>query len=246
MKSTAARPAYSVVLPVFNEAENVWHIVKRYEAINKNTPIELLFVEDTGSSDNTRAELEKIAVKYPFVKNVFTTERGYGVSIYNGLKAATAEYVCWTHADLQTDPEDTRRAYELIRAQSDPKKTFVKGRRYGRPITDVVFTFGMSLLETVYLGTSLFDINAQPNFFHQSALALATEPPRDFSFDLYFYYLARTNGFKIVRFPVAFRQRLYGNSAWNLGFQEKWKFIKRTWKFSVELKKRLKQPAKTA
>jgi polyisoprenyl-phosphate glycosyltransferase len=230
---------YSIVLPVFNEEKNVRLIVDRYAKIAKRYDIEVIFVEDGGSKDNTRGELRKAAKKHRFVKPLFTSERGYGASIFNGLKAAKGEYVSWTHADMQTDPADTAKAYELIRKQKDPKKSYVKGQRYGRPLFDQFFTSGMSAFETAYLGTILYDINAQPNMFHRSFIKGLKNAPADFSFDLYMLYVAKRRGLNLVRFPVRFGKRIFGQSAWNTGLLARYKFIKRTLAFSFRLDKEL-------
>ena len=230
----------SIIIPVFNEEKNVWLVAEKYNEILKNLKAEVIFVEDTGSTDNTREELKKIAKKYPFVRNLFINERGYGNSIYHGLKSAKGRYLAWTHADLQTDPNDPIKAYNLIIQQKSPENSYIKGNRKQRPLFDTFFTFGMSVFETLMLRKVLFDINAQPNLFHKSFLSNITNPPKDFSFDLYFYYMAKKLDYNLIKLPVSFTKRLHGQSAWNTGLSSKWKFIKRTIKFTIELKKRLK------
>jgi hypothetical protein len=64
-------------------------------------------------------------------------------------------------------------------------------------------------------------------------------PPNDFSFDLYAYYLAKSNNYKIIRFPVLFPERIHGKSTWNTSLQSKIKFIKRTLDYSFKLKEDL-------
>ena len=64
-------------------------------------------------------------------------------------------------------------------------------------------------------------------------------PPNDFALDLYSYYLAKKNNLKILRFPVKFDKRLYGSSKWNFGLNSKFKFIKRTIIYSINLKHNL-------
>ncbi|MBX3101133.1 MAG: glycosyltransferase family 2 protein, partial [Bacteroidetes bacterium] len=115
----------------------------------------------------------------------------------------------------------------------------VKGNRKGRPLFDDVFTMGMSVYETLFLGVPLWDINAQPNIFHRSFYEQWDNPPHDFSLDLYAYYMAHLLRLRIHRFPVRFPQRVHGTSSWNTGMAAKKKFIKRTLTFSRELKQRL-------
>ena len=226
----------SIIIPVFNEEKNVWLVAEKYISILKNLKAEVIFVEDTGSKDNTREELKKLAKKYHFVKPLFINEQGYGHSIYQGLTSAKGEYLAWTHADMQTDPEDVIKAHNLILQQPNPEKCYIKGNRKQRALFDTFFTFGMSVFETLMLRKVLFDINAQPNLFHKSFLSNITNPPKDFSFDLYFYYMAKNLDYNMVKFPVSFTKRLHGQSAWNTGLSSKWKFIKRTIKFTSEMK----------
>ena len=64
-------------------------------------------------------------------------------------------------------------------------------------------------------------------------------PPKDFSFDLYVYFLAKKNNLKIIRLPIKFPPRIYGKSNWNLNFFSRLNFIKRTLLYSLKLKKSL-------
>jgi hypothetical protein len=127
----------------------------------------------------------------------------------------------------------------LILNDGNSSHVFVKGSRKGRPLFDQVFTLGMNIFETVYMGTRLWDINAQPNIFHRSFYESWRNPPHDFSLDLYAFYKAQTQGLKIIRFPVILPKRSHGQSSWNHGLKAKWKFIKRTMDFSFKLKKEL-------
>jgi len=164
--------------------------------------------------------------------------QGYGFGILSGLHAAQGEILAWTHADLQTDPEDALRGLGLFNRHGD--SIFVKGRRYGRPLADVAFTVGMSIFETALLGRGMWDINAQPTMFSRALFRTWQEPPHDFSLDLYAFYQARALGIPVRRFPVRFGERAHGTSHWNLSWAAKRKFIRRTVQFTLELRKSLK------
>lgn len=240
MKSQKNNPDLSVIIPVFNEEKNLPLLLEKFILLAKKINVEFLLVEDTGSTDNTRKEIKKLEKKYKFIKGVFINEKGYGKSIDEGLKSAKGEFIGWTHGDIQTPPEDVIKALEIIKKSQKPKLTYVKGKRFGRPLFDVFFTFGMSIFDSIVLSTSLGDINAQPNIFHRSFLDKMKNPPKDFSFDLYTYYLAKKNNYFVKRFPVYFGKRIYGESAWNTGWKARIKFIKRTIDFTFKFKKSLK------
>lgn len=227
----------SVVVPCYNEEENIPLILERFGEIIKKDDVEVILVNN-GSTDGSSKVLEELLPKYPFAKTTLVpVNQGYGYGILQGLKECSGEYIGWTHADMQTDPADILKALAIIEKEKEP--VFVKGNRKGRPFFDVFFTAGMSLFETCYLHKNLYDINAQPNIFPKTFFAQWENPPYDFSLDLYALYMARVKGLKVVRFPVLFPERIHGESKWNTGLKSKWKFIKRTMEFSVKLKKTL-------
>ena len=117
---------------------------------------------------------------------------------------------------------------------------YIKGRRRGRNFSDNLFTIGMSIFETILLKSFLWDINAQPNVFHRSFLRKITNTPKDFSFDLYVYYIAKINKLRFKRIPVLFKDRIHGKSSWNINFKSKIQFIIRTIEYSLRLKKKVK------
>lgn len=203
--------------------------------------IEVVLVNN-GSKDNSEQILTELLPKYSFAKAVkVEVNKGYGYGILTGLGSASGEYLGWTHADMQTDPYDVIKAFEILEASQYLENTYVKGDRKNRPIFDQFFTSGMSIFESFYLNEKLYDINAQPNIFHRSFYESWKNPPYDFALDLYVLYMARKKRLNIVRFDVIFPERIHGHSSWNTGFYAKWKFIKRTLQFSKKLKGELKR-----
>ena len=236
-----SKPELSIIIPCYNEGKNIPLLLNRCSEFMEKRNMELVIV-DNGSSDGTLEVLEKSRKKYPYLNPVrVEINQGYGFGILSGLRHAEGEYLCWTHADMQTDPADALRALEILDSlpQESKNKVFIKGKRYGRPITDVFFTMGMSFFEIILLRKILWDINAQPNFFHRSFFESWINPPLDFSLDLFVYFQAKKNKLKVIRFPVFFGERIHGISNWNVDWKSKIKFIKRTLDFSFRLRKEL-------
>lgn len=228
---------YSLVIPCYNEAKNLPHLFKKFNYFT-GKDIEVIIVNN-GSKDNSKDVLKKLVIQFSFVKILNIKEnQGYGFGITSGLQVAKGDFIGYTHADLQTDPKDVMKAIRIIENQKDPKSCYVKGNRKKRPNSDNFFTVGMSIFETIYLKTRLWDINAQPNIFHRSFFEyIKSSCPKDFSLDLYLLYMAKKKSLNIIRFDVFFPDRLYGVSSWNTGLVSKWKFMQRTFKFSKKLKK---------
>ena len=229
----------SIVVPCYNEADNIPLILERFDEVIKTDEVEVILVNN-GSTDNSAVVLDELLPNYSFARTVFVqVNQGYGYGILQGLNAAEGDYIGWTHADMQTDPADVLKALDIINNSKD-KNIYVKGSRKGRPAFDQFFTWGMGIFETIYFKTPMDDINAKPNVFPKGFYEGWDNPPYDFSLDLFAVYTAKKAGLLIVRFPVLFPERIHGESKWNNeGLKSKWKFIKRTIQFSKELKHKL-------
>jgi len=239
-------PRLSLVIPCFNEARNLPLLVDRCRDTMLNDKIEIVLV-DNGSTDDTQAVLESLLVGSGNIRSVrVERNEGYGHGILSGLRAARGELLAWTHADMQTDPADALKGLAFFDEAAAPEKLFVKGRRYGRPVADRVFTAGMSAFESLLFRAPFRDINAQPTIFHRKFFETWSDPPRDFSLDLYAYYMANAQKLDIRRFAVVFGERAFGHSHWNVNWQAKVKFIRRTLDYSFKLKKRMRTESATA
>lgn len=228
----------SLVIPCYNEGASLTLLLSRCAELVQPGVAEVILV-DNGSTDDTPRLLAELLPQYCGCRSVRVDKnQGYGFGILSGLRAAEGQLLGWTHADLQTDPVDARRGLSLFDLHGDD--IFVKGRRYGRPFGDTLFTIGMSAFETVLLGHPMWDINAQPTLFSRAFFESWREPPHDFSLDLYAYYQAKRAGLPVRRFPVHFGERTHGVSHWNLNWAAKRKFIHRTVNFSLQLRKSVK------
>ncbi len=231
----------SIIIPCYNESRNLPLLVNRCkEVANKDNNIEIVIV-DNGSIDDTSFVLDELTSSLSFISRVkIEVNQGYGYGILAGLNAATGEILSWTHADMQTDLGDVLKGLDFFNSESNSEELFVKGRRYGRPLTDVFFTVGMSVFETLLLRKIMWDINAQPTMFHRKFFLTWNKPPKDFSLDLYAYFMAKKSRLVVKRFPVIFAERAHGVSNWNISFISKYHFIKRTLVYSFGLQKRMR------
>jgi glycosyltransferase involved in cell wall biosynthesis len=233
----SATRTISLVIPCYNESGNAEVLISRaIEATKAAEQLDIIFV-DNGSKDDTYEKLEALIAGKERLKLVQVEKNvGYGHGIKHGLKFSTGEVVGWTHADMQTDPFDAVRAIEGFPPRS---KLFIsKGARFGRPISDRIFTFGMSVFESLLFRQRLRDINAQPTLFSREILDVVLEGPDDFSLDLFTLIVANKKGLTEYRFPVKFGPRFSGESKWNTSQSARIRFIRRTISFSLSLAKR--------
>ncbi len=229
----------SIIIPCYNEADNIPDIFEKIvHLVNDNNFIELIIVNN-GSTDHTdeqlQLQLSKIDNKSGRIKlcNV-PVNKGYGYGIKAGIKLATANVICWTHADQQTDINDTLRAFQLYKTVNS-ELAIVKGNRINRNKLDAFFTWGMQLYTNYKLKTALHDINAQPKLFSKTLWkSIEQEAPDDFSLDVYLLYQAKKSG-SIHKIDVQYLKRLYGEAKGGGSLKGKWKLIKRTFAYINKL-----------
>lgn len=234
---------YSIVIPCYNEEGNIPLIINRIsEMAAGNDDLEVVLV-DNGSTDGSASVFSELLGKgdHPHIRLVSLGQnQGYGYGILAGLEATQGRYLAWTHADMQTDPADALRAFELIEESVDPERTFVKGVRKKRGLLDVVFTFGMTIVSSMALGMWLSDVNAQPKAFSRAFYNAMSSPPRDFSLDLYVLYLASKERYARKSIPVLFEKRMHGVAKGGGSMKTKWLLIKRTFAYILKLRAALR------
>lgn len=114
-----ARPALSVVIPIYNEETNIGALYQRLTdvlaALNLFGNYELLFVND-GSRDDSLALLRALAIRDTHVR-YFDLSRNFGhqIAVSAGLDQAEGEAIVIIDADLQDPPELIAELYAKLR-----------------------------------------------------------------------------------------------------------------------------------
>src|SRR6476661_4346002 len=102
MNETMSKPDVSVVVPLFNEEENVPILQSELMRALDGLNYEIIFVDD-GSSDATVARV----APDPRVRVLrFAKNAGQSAAMYAGLHAATGSVAVLLDGDLQNDPAD--------------------------------------------------------------------------------------------------------------------------------------------
>lgn len=117
----ANRPSLCVLIPVFNEADALPHLVPRVFAALEGLPADptLLFVDD-GSADGSARMLAELAAKDARIGYI-RLARNFGkeVAMSAGLDAADADAVLILDADLQDPPEVVHEFWKHFEAGYD-------------------------------------------------------------------------------------------------------------------------------
>ena len=107
----------SVVIPAFNEAENLPSLIKAIQdvfTVISDCSYECLIVDD-GSTDDTRTLLAEAAQADPHLRPIHMARNsGQSAALLAGMRLAKGEYILTLDADMQNDPHDFPRIIELL------------------------------------------------------------------------------------------------------------------------------------
>lgn len=94
----------SIIIPTYNEADNIVPLVERINTAMGSRPYEVLFVDDD-SRDDTAGTAASLAPKFPVRALLRTGKRGLATAIMDGLDYIKGDLVVVMDADLQHPPE---------------------------------------------------------------------------------------------------------------------------------------------
>lgn len=214
----------SVVLPVYNEGENIVECLRRLDAALRGVEHEILVCYDF-DEDSTLPAIRSMADLSPTVKLTKNTiGRGAPNAIRTGFRAASGDVVVTTMADLSDPPEVILPMAELVRSG----KAVVSGSRYmpggsqtGGPLIKRTMSrvAGRLLHDLAGLGTR----DATTNFRAYSAEFLGQveiESKRGFEIALELTVKAHLMGLRVGEVPSSWTDRSAGVSNFKL-----WKWL---------------------
>ena len=126
-------PNISVVVPVYNEEENVAKLVDEIEAALGGENYEMIFVNDA-STDGTLEKLKSLKADYPALRPISHRKNaGQSRAVRSGVMAAKGKYIATLDGDGQNDPADIPALYaQITRADAPKDLALIGGRRAKR------------------------------------------------------------------------------------------------------------------
>ena len=201
----------SLVIPAHNESENMAKVIRAsIEALVALVPEWEIVLVDDGSTDETvTAAREAMGDQASRLRVIAHAHKlGYGVTVADGLRASTGDYVAFMDGDGQFDPADIRSLAAMMttadlaagwrRHRADP--------RY-RLVIAGVFNFLVRLL----YGVRVRDIDCGLKLMHRRVLdAAAPLLARSALLNTELYFKAQRSGLRISQVPVPHYPRVAG------------------------------------
>jgi len=213
-------PRLSIVMPVYNESENILPVLRAVQREVKTRPIEVLIVYDF-DEDNTVPVASRIKASFPEIRLV-RNDLGRGVlnALRKGFQVARAPYVLVMMADGSDEPRDVDRMLELAHAGAD----VVAGSRYvrgggqqGGPLLKRTLSrlAGVSLHRLA--GLPIHDATSNFRLYSRRLLdSVNIESAAGFALAIELTVKAYSLGFGIAEVPTTWHDRTAGSSRFRL------------------------------
>jgi len=225
---------YSIILPTYNERENlpiiVWLLVENLEG---KMDFEIIIIDD-GSPDGTldvAKNLQSIYGEDRIVLKPREKKLGLGTAYIYGMKFAKGDYIIIMDADLSHHPKFIPKMASL---QKENDFDVVSGTRYsgkdagvyGWDLKRKIISRGANYVTQVLLRPNASDLTGSFRLYKKSVLQTLVEScvSKGYVFQMEMIIRARQHGFTIGEVPITFVDRVYGES--KLGGNEILQFVK--------------------
>ena len=205
---SAGSPAVSVVVPLFNEEENVPILQAELTAALGGLDYEVIFVDD-GSTDQT---VGRIAPDSRIRLVRFERNAGQSAAMYAGLHAARGAVAVLIDGDLQNDPADIPKLLAGIERGAD----LVCGYRAERKDTVVkrITSRVANFVRSRFTKDGVRDTGCTLKAMKRECIA-ALLPFK--GMHRFIPALVKGAGYQLVEIPVNHRPRKFGLSKYGLG-----------------------------
>ena len=210
-------PRLSIVVPAFNEEENVAQLVEEIGAVLSRfeAGAELVLVND-GSTDATAERCRELMPQRPWLRLLSMSRNvGQSAAFHAGIRAAQGELIGMLDADLQNDPADLPAMVEALDAR---QADWVQGNRQKRQDSNtIVRTFSTWVGRTFrakLLNDKIRDTGCSCRVFKR---AIGLQLPLQYKgMHRFMPVYARRLGYQVIEMDVNHRARAAGEAKYGM------------------------------
>ena len=205
---------FSILIPTFNERDNILPLLERISSVLKNHKYEVLFVDDN-SSDGTAKLINELSSEHKARVVVRKNKRGLATAITDGFGWVESDTILVMDADLQHPPELIPLLLKAISGGADiaVASRYVKGGgTEGWGIIRKIISFGAIKLAHIFLPDSRRVKDPMSGFFVFKQQAIKSANLSPIGYKILLEILVVGNARKAIEVPFKFELRQKGKS----------------------------------
>ncbi len=213
-----AREMLSVVIPLYNEEDNIATLQKELAAALNGIEHEIVFVDD-GSKDQTLTRVQR----GPGVRVIeFEKNTGQSAAMYAGIHAARGDVIALMDGDLQNDPADLPKLLSEIEKGADLVCGYRATRKdtLSKRLTSRVANFVRSRFTKDGVRDTGCTLKAMRKECREALVPF-------YGMHRFIPALVKGMGYRLVEIPVNHRPRVAGVSKYGFG--------NRAWKATMDM-----------
>ncbi|CDF33007.1 probable dolichyl-phosphate mannosyltransferase [Chondrus crispus] len=238
MPPNATADKFSVLLPTYNERENLPYMIYFLDAAfaSIDADYEIIIVDDA-SPDGTQAVARALQADFGPRKVVLAprpSRQGLGSAYMHGIKHATGNFVLILDADMSHHPKFIP---QFVKMQRETGCDIVTGTRYvseggvhGWTLRRKLVSRVANYLAHVMLQPGVSDLTGSFRLYRRDCFESIMQKmeARGYVFQMEIIVRARKMGYSIKEVPITFVDRLFGES--KMGTSEIAQYLAQLWK----------------
>ncbi len=219
-----------IVIPTYNERENIENLIKKISAL-KIENLRILIIDDN-SPDKTAEIVEEMKMLFPVEIIVREKKLGLGSAYIRGFKYALkqgSEMIMEMDADFSHHPYKIPELIQVVKDGYDVglgSRLVEGGSVIGWNLRRKFFSRSAMCFSRIFLGLKTKDVTGGFRCYHQRVFDLINLDKiksNGYAFQEEMVYLLEKNNFKIKEIPITFVDRQKGKS--KLGIKEIFMFF---------------------
>jgi glycosyltransferase involved in cell wall biosynthesis len=216
------KPSLSIVLPTYNEKDNIKILIPEIERTFSHINHEIIVVDDN-SPDGTAKVSEELNKKYGNIRVIVRKKKeGIGAAIREGYNHSKNSIILSSDSDLSFTLSDTYRLYEKIQEGYDlvwgskySKGSFYEPETLEGRIKKLVSKSGNKIIRLA-TGIDAYDFTANLRSVRKDVWKQIRTQEKTNTFLMEMILKCKYGGFRVTEMPVTFNARIHGESKMNL------------------------------
>lgn len=210
----------SVVIPTYNEKENIFTLINEVERILKkeNKKFEILIIDDN-SPDGTPKIARMLDRQYKNIRVIIRkTKEGVGSAYYLGYKKSNGKVIVGMDADLSHDPSEIikllkkiEEGYDMVLGSRHILGAYYEHKKFNTFRKYIISKYG-NILTSFILGINIRDFTNGFRCFKKEIVDNIKLVNKGNSLLMEIIAKSYWKGYKIIEVPTTFRDRKKGTS----------------------------------